>query len=55
MTLAIPEKDKTHVRHGRVANEQVQVFLAHGHESAVEDVAKAEQGEDRQPCLCALR
>jgi hypothetical protein len=52
---AMPRKDKAHVRHARVADQEVQIALAHGHQSAEQDVAQAQQRQHPHPALRRLR
>ena len=49
------EEHEAHVRDTRIAEQQVEVFLSHGDEAAVENVAKAEQRQNVQPRFRAVR
>src|ERR1019366_9796221 len=37
-----------------IANEPVEILLAHGHKAAIDKVAQAKPGEDRRPVLGGL-
>ena len=49
------EKYESHVRHARIAEEEVEVFLAHRNQAAVEEVAQCEEREEVQPRFRAIR
>ena len=49
------EEDKAHVGDAGIADEPVEVLLAHGDPAAIEEVAEAEPGEDRRPVARGVR
>ncbi len=49
------EENEAHVRHTRIADEQVQILLPHCHPADVKNVAEAEPGEKSHPVVCGLR
>ena len=47
----MPRKTKAHVRHAGIADEPVEILLAHGDPAAINEVAQAEPREDLHPAL----
>ena len=50
-----PEENEAHVRHAGIADEQVQIFLAHRDPADIQNISDAEPRDDVRPALRSLR